>query len=120
MDGADAQPVRLSVVAAARELDRIADLGRDVQDALSPVLRALAASSPLEAQALDALVQQADGLAQFLDALALQCADDWRVNGEQAVAGLGLAAQRRRLLQGGEPGPPTAAHGDVESEVELF
>jgi hypothetical protein len=117
MDGADAHAVRLSLSAAARELERIADLGRDVQDALSPVLRSLAASSPVEAQALDALVQQADGVAQFLDALALQCADDWRVDGDQAVAGLGLAAQRRRL-QGGEPGPSTAA--DAESEIELF
>ena len=120
MDGAAAQPVRLSLAAAAREVERIAELGRDVQDALSPLLRSLAASSPARAQALDALVQQAEGVAQFLDALALQCAEDWRVSGDRAAAGLGLAAQGRRLVHGGEPGPAPTANEDATSEIELF
>lgn len=108
-------PVAESLAAASRELDHIAALGRQLQDRLSPLLRR-SGEAAFEAQALDELVQQAQGLGAFLDRLGEACADDWRVLPQRAAAELGLAAQRHRLSTGEvvAPEPPPGGSGDFE------
>lgn len=107
-----------SLAAAVRELDHIAQLGRRLQDRLSPLLRR-ASEGAFEAQALDDLVQHAQGLSVFLDRLSADCADQWRVSPPRAAAELGLASQRRRLATG-EPFTDPVALNAPDGDFELF
>ena len=109
-------PLADSLEAAARELDAIARQGLELQARLGPLLRR-GGEAAFEAQALDALVQQAQGLAAFLGALGADCPMTWRASAAKAAAGLGLAAQKRRLNGAVEPAHAPAPAG---GELELF
>ena len=99
--------------AAACEAGRIAELGLELQDSLSALLRA--SPSVLEMQALDALAQQAKGLSCFLAALARLSLTAWRVDAAAAAAELQLNAQRMRLAL-----EPCAEDNAAPGFCELF
>lgn len=101
---------------AAAELDLMGAAGLRLQDALGPLLAGAGAAAE-EAQGLDALTQQADGLAAFLRAVAGQLGASGAPDAAEAARPLTLSDQRRRLS--GEAGWTTLSPEDT-GVVELF
>lgn len=95
-------PIALVVERAAKELDRVSLLVRELEECLLSARQVgLSVETIVAQQSVDMVQQSVEVLAAFLKNLAGQC-DSWEVPVAASLSHVSLGAMRERLINGAE------------------